>query len=129
MRDEFPGNIVSARLGMAGEFTSDEVSVIKMLDQTRRNAIETNKTKSTHHAFGAETYPPTFADKYALVSAEIARLEGRDADALRLYEQAIHLAREHGFVQNEGLAPRLRVSSPIHWERSKNFKRSSRIVV
>jgi hypothetical protein len=55
----------------------------------------------------AETYPPTFADKYALVSAEIARLEGRDADALRLYEQAIHLAREHGFVQNEGLAHEL----------------------
>ena len=26
----------------------------------------------------AETYPPTFADKHALVSAEIARLEGRD---------------------------------------------------
>jgi PAS domain S-box-containing protein len=52
----------------------------------------------------AETYPPTFADKYALVSAEIARLEGRDADALRLYEQAIHLAREQGFVQNEALA-------------------------
>jgi PAS domain S-box-containing protein len=55
----------------------------------------------------AETYPPTFADKYALVSAEIARLEGRDADALRLYEQAIHLAREHGFVQSEGLAHEL----------------------
>jgi PAS domain S-box-containing protein len=55
----------------------------------------------------AETYPPTFADKYALVSAEIGRLEGRDADALRLYEQAIHLAREHGFVQNEGLAHEL----------------------
>jgi len=55
----------------------------------------------------AETYPPTFADKYALVSAEIARLEGRDADALRLYEQAIHLAREHSFVQNEGLAHEL----------------------
>jgi PAS domain S-box-containing protein len=55
----------------------------------------------------AETYPPTFADKHALVSAEIARLEGRDADALRLYEQAIHLARERGFVQNEGLAHEL----------------------
>ena len=55
----------------------------------------------------AETYPPTFADKHALVSAEIARVEGRDADALRLYEQAIHLAREHGFVQNEGLAHEL----------------------
>ena len=52
----------------------------------------------------AETYPPTFGDKYALVSAEIARLEGRDSDAMRLYEQAIQSAHEHGFVQNEGLA-------------------------
>src|SRR5437870_6931588 len=51
----------------------------------------------------ADSYPPTFADKHALVSAEIARLEGRDPDAMRLYEQAIQSAREHGFVQNEGL--------------------------
>ncbi|MDB5041598.1 MAG: multi-sensor signal transduction multi-kinase, partial [Candidatus Eremiobacteraeota bacterium] len=55
----------------------------------------------------AETYPPTFADKYALVSAEIARLEGRDVDAMRLYEAAIVLARESGFVQIEGLAHEL----------------------
>jgi predicted ATPase len=48
--------------------------------------------------------PPTFGDRYALVSAEIARLEGRDPDAMRLYEQAIQAARENGFVQNEGLA-------------------------
>ena len=52
----------------------------------------------------AENYPPTFADKHALVLAEIARLEGREADAMRLYEQAIHSARENGFVQYEGLA-------------------------
>ena len=55
----------------------------------------------------AESHPPTFADKHALVSAEIARLEGRDADALRHYEQAIRLAHEKGFVQNEGLAHEL----------------------
>src|SRR6185437_7407917 len=55
----------------------------------------------------AETYPPTFADKHALVSAEIARLEGRDPDAMRLYEHTIESAREHGFVQNEGLANEL----------------------
>jgi PAS domain S-box-containing protein len=55
----------------------------------------------------AENYPPTFGDKYTLVLAEIARLEKRDAEALRLYEQAIHSAREHGFVQNEGLAHEL----------------------
>jgi PAS domain S-box-containing protein len=52
----------------------------------------------------AENYPPTFADKHALVLAEIARLEGRDPDAMRLYEQAIQSACEHGFVQNEALA-------------------------
>ena len=52
----------------------------------------------------AENYPPTFADKHTLVSAEIARIEGRDADAMRLYEEAIRSARENGFVQNEALA-------------------------
>jgi PAS domain S-box-containing protein len=52
----------------------------------------------------ADNYPPTFSDKYALVSAEIARLEGRELDAEGLYEEAIRSARANGFVQNEGLA-------------------------
>jgi PAS domain S-box-containing protein len=52
----------------------------------------------------AENCPSTFGDKHALVLAEIARLEGRDADAMRLYEEAIRSASENGFVQNEGLA-------------------------
>ncbi|MER8491963.1 AAA family ATPase [Mesorhizobium australicum] len=52
----------------------------------------------------AENYPPTFGDKHALLAAEIARIEGRDAAAMQLYEQAICSARDQGFVQNEGLA-------------------------
>ena len=52
----------------------------------------------------ADNYPPTFGDKHALVSAEIARLEGRDLDAMRLYDQAIQSAHENGFVQYEALA-------------------------
>ena len=52
----------------------------------------------------ADNYPPTFADKYALVAAEIARIEERDADAMRLYEQAIRSANENGFMQNEALS-------------------------
>jgi signal transduction histidine kinase/CheY-like chemotaxis protein len=55
----------------------------------------------------AANYPPTFADKHALVSAEIARIEGRDLDAMRLYEQAIRSAKDNGFVQNEGLSNEL----------------------
>jgi PAS domain S-box-containing protein len=52
----------------------------------------------------ADNNPTTFGDKHALVSAEIARLEGRYTDAMRLYEQAIQSARSNGFVQNEGVA-------------------------
>jgi PAS domain S-box-containing protein len=52
----------------------------------------------------AENYPPTFGDKHALVSAEIARIDGRALDAMELYEKAIRSAREHGFAQNEAVA-------------------------
>jgi predicted ATPase/signal transduction histidine kinase len=57
----------------------------------------------------AANHPSTFSDKHALVSAEFARIEGRDADAMRLYEQAIQSARENGFVQNEGVAHEIAV--------------------
>jgi hypothetical protein len=39
-----------------------------------------------------------------LVGAEIARLEGRELDAERLYEQAIRSAGDNGFVHQEALA-------------------------
>jgi PAS domain S-box-containing protein len=52
----------------------------------------------------AENNTPTFGDRHALVGAEIARIEGRDLDAMRLYEQAIRSAHTNGFVHNEGLA-------------------------
>src|SRR5260221_983187 len=55
----------------------------------------------------AESCPETFLDKYNLVSAEVAGIEGRDLDAMRLYEEAIRAARENGFVQNEGIGNEL----------------------
>ena len=55
----------------------------------------------------AENCPATFANRAGLVGAEIARLEGRDLDAMRFYEAAIRSAREHGFIQNEGIANEL----------------------
>jgi hypothetical protein len=41
------------------------------------------------------------------VGAEIARLEGRELDAERLYEQAIRSARANSFVHNEALSNEL----------------------
>jgi predicted ATPase/signal transduction histidine kinase len=62
----------------------------------------------------AEVHPPTFENGYALVSAEVARVEGRELDAERLYAQAIRSAHENGFVQNEALA----------WELASRFQRA-----
>jgi PAS domain S-box-containing protein len=55
----------------------------------------------------AESCPATFAHKHALVSAEWARLEGREIEAMQLYEQAIRSAAERGFLQDQALAGEL----------------------
>ena len=58
----------------------------------------------------AENCPENFANRAALVSAEIARIEGRDRDAMDFYEQAIRSARDNGFIHNEALAYELGAS-------------------
>jgi PAS domain S-box-containing protein len=75
----------------------------KASDDEQRRWRELLTTHERQLREWAENYPPTFADKHALVSAEIARLEGRDAEAMRLYEEAIRSAHDQGFIQNEGL--------------------------
>src|SRR5579864_8478760 len=55
----------------------------------------------------AQNCPENFENRARLVSAEIARIEHRDPDAMRLYEQAILSARTNGFVHNEALANEL----------------------
>jgi len=52
----------------------------------------------------AERCPDNFANRLALTGAEIARLEGRELDAERSYEDAIRLARAAGFLHNEAIA-------------------------
>ena len=64
----------------------------------------------------AENCPENFENRAALVGAEIARLEGRELDAERLYEHAIRSARDNGFVNNEAIA----------YERASDFYRARR---
>jgi PAS domain S-box-containing protein len=59
------------------------------------------------HRGWADQCPENFEHRYALLAAEVARIDGQDLEAMRLYELAIGSAREHGFVQNEGLANEL----------------------
>ena len=55
----------------------------------------------------ANNCPENFENRAALVAAEMARLEGRVPDAIRLYEQSVQSARKSGFVQNEAIAHEL----------------------
>jgi PAS domain S-box-containing protein len=52
----------------------------------------------------ADNCAENFENRTALVGAEIARLEGREIDAERLYERSIRSACDNGFVHHEALA-------------------------
>jgi PAS domain S-box-containing protein len=55
----------------------------------------------------AQHCPANFENRTALVSAEIARIEGRTLDAEQLYEAAIRSAQANGFVHNEAVSNEL----------------------
>ena len=73
----------------------------------------------------AANCPENFENRAALVGAEIARLEGRELDAERLYEQAIRSARANGFVHNEALAYEL----AARFYAARGFETSSRVSI
>jgi len=55
----------------------------------------------------AEISAADFADRAALVAAEIARLDDRELDAMRLYDRAIAAAHANGFPHIEAIANEL----------------------
>jgi PAS domain S-box-containing protein len=73
------------------------------VDQRRDilNVLETHRHLLT---LWVEHCPETFANRASLVAAEVARIEGRTLDAMRLYDEAIRSAGANGFVHNEALA-------------------------
>jgi PAS domain S-box-containing protein len=73
----------------------------------RRQHLEAAAAHHKQLQLWAANCPDNFENRAALVGAEIARLEGRDVDAMRLYEQAIRSAGANGFVHNEALANEL----------------------
>lgn len=51
--------------------------------------------------------PANFEHRYLLVSAEMARITGREADAVHAYDASLEAARAGGFVQHAALAGEL----------------------
>ncbi|MEH1958493.1 MAG: AAA family ATPase [Nostoc sp.] len=75
--------------------------------QEQEQFLQTLESHQQQLQYWAKHCPANFLHKSQLVAAEIARIEGRDLEAMRLYEQSIALAREQGFVQYEALANEL----------------------
>ncbi len=55
----------------------------------------------------ADNCPENFLHKYLLIEAEMARITGKDLEAIELYDRAIASAAENEFIQNEALANEL----------------------
>jgi PAS domain S-box-containing protein len=83
-------------------------------DGERQQHIDAVAAHYRQHQVWARNCPENFENRAALVGAELARIEGRELDAERLYERAIHSARDNGFVKNEAIA----------YERASDFYRA-----
>lgn len=55
----------------------------------------------------ADRCPENFEHKYLLVAAEMARMAGKEMEAIDLYDRSIASARDGEFIQNEALAAEL----------------------
>ncbi len=55
----------------------------------------------------SDSCPQNFLHKYCLVAAEMARLSGRAAEAVELYDRAIASAKENEFLRDEALGNEL----------------------
>lgn len=55
----------------------------------------------------SESCPDNFFHKYAIVSAEIARIQGNTLEAMKFYDLAIQSAHENEYFQHEGIANEL----------------------
>ena len=85
------------RLGMLKESSSMER--IGLMREVKKNQKKLRKW--------ADHAPCNFLNKWYLVEAEAARVGGKPLEAIDCYEQAIRLAKENSFVQEEALAKEL----------------------
>jgi histidine kinase len=87
----FYGSLASASLAATQEGDARDASLALV---TRNQAVMQR---------WADAGPANFRHKYVLVEAERARALGRTAEAMDLYEEAIHGAAEQGYLQEEAL--------------------------
>jgi predicted ATPase/serine phosphatase RsbU (regulator of sigma subunit) len=86
--------------------------------EARETALRTLREEEGTFKTWAEASPANHAHRHLLVSAEIAALAGEHDRAIDLYDRAIQLAREHGFVYHEALGNELAAKYHLRKERT-----------
>ncbi|MBF0396844.1 MAG: response regulator [Desulfobacterales bacterium] len=76
-------------------------------DEEKLNILSVAKSDQNKMKNWAENAPENFLHMFQLVGAEIARVEGKQDEAIDLYDKAIESAKKYGFMQNEALANEL----------------------
>ncbi|MCW5318555.1 AAA family ATPase [Nostoc sp. KVJ3] len=98
-----------AHLAWFGQLSTPEQQQIK-------ECIAANQEKLKYWATHA---PMNFLHKFYLVEAERERVQGNKAEAIDLYDRAIALAKEHGYIQEEALANELAAKFYLDWGKER----------
>jgi hypothetical protein len=75
--------------------------------EEQRKALEGLEQEHRKLSEWARFSPTTFRAPERMVAAELARIAGRNDDAIQAYEEALQAAREHDFIQYVALASEL----------------------
>ncbi len=78
-----------------------------MTAEEQGKSLEAMRQHHEQLAEWASYCPENFRAPERLVFAELARVTGREKEAERAYEESLHAAREHGFIQHAALAAEL----------------------
>ncbi|MEA5599952.1 AAA family ATPase [Nostoc sp. UHCC 0252] len=84
--------------------------------QQIKECIAANQEKLKYWATHA---PMNFLHKFHLVEAERERVQGNKGEAIDLYDRAIALAKEHGYIQEEALANELAAKFYLNWGKER----------
>jgi class 3 adenylate cyclase len=115
---EKAASLLPAFAGQTGEIELALFHALALLAQARTlpaseraGAIERASGMHGQLCGWAANCESNFSHKALLIEAELARTQGRGAEALALYAKAAASAAEHGYIQHEALAHELRCAS------------------
>jgi diguanylate cyclase (GGDEF)-like protein/PAS domain S-box-containing protein len=114
-----PTNYFYHALTLAALFTQADEEAKPAL----RQEMQTQLDKLSHWA---RSRPENYGARYALATAELARIDARHDEAMLLYEQAVAAARAAGLVQQEALANEL--AARYYWQRGLHTCASGHVI-